>query len=94
MTSLAAIDALLADWAVDARVVPSAYGLRVSGSTARTYADPGEATGAAHDLLAQVLRLGYGLQGALVGSECVAPGEWRGVLAEVFIGLGAGAAAA
>jgi hypothetical protein len=85
MTSNAALDLLLFADAFDVRVVESAHGTQIGATTARTYDSPGEATAAAHELLARIVRLGYGLQGALVGSERVEDGEWRGALVEVFL---------
>lgn len=84
MTPTAALEQLILDQTVEGRVVVASYGLQVTGRTRTTYADAGEATAAAHGLLAQVLGLGYVLQGALVGAE-PADGGWRGALVEVYL---------
>jgi hypothetical protein len=85
MTSNAALDLLLLTDTFDARVVESVSGTQIGAKTARTYDSPGEATAAAHELLARIVRLGYGLQGALVGAERGGDGEWHGALVEVFL---------
>ncbi|MGC4111551.1 MAG: hypothetical protein QM747_14255 [Nocardioides sp.] len=78
----------------DGTVEVTGHGLRVSGTLRQGYVEPGDATAAAHDLLARLLRLGHSLEGALVGAEPDAEGRWHGVLVEVYLGPAAATAPA
>jgi hypothetical protein len=83
-----ALEALLHTIADDDHVSIETGGPCITAWTRQCFANAGEATSAAHDLLAEVLHLGYRLHGGIVGAErCEVDGttQWRGELIEVLL---------